>query len=144
MKPVSTWWVSYLVSTRTVLVWPPAYAAASKTVTSWPRWRRCAAVSPEMPAPTIAIFTVLHSRFLTAWIKSELRGVRRKAQQEPSGELVRRRSDEHVLRSRVGVAEAARQRTVRLVDGGAAGHAERRARHIGARGGRGRGGQAQR
>src|SRR5690349_1794435 len=59
MKPVSIAWSSAPGSgTVTVWVWPPIRAAASYTVISWPRWRWWAATRPEMPVPTIAIFTV--------------------------------------------------------------------------------------
>src|SRR4051794_8297481 len=57
MKPVSTHCVSSAVSTRTVFVCPPRRESASKSVISCWGCSRCAAVNPDMPLPTMAIFT---------------------------------------------------------------------------------------
>src|SRR4051812_37649882 len=102
---------------------------------SWRCWRWWATVRPEIPAPTIAIFTPLYSWQRARRIKSELTRLRGKAEQQASGELVGGRRDEHVLGRGVGVAEASREGAAVLVDGGATGEPERRGR--GRRSGRG-------
>src|SRR4051794_30912078 len=110
---------------------------------SWRSWSWWATVRPEIPAPTIAIFTPLYS-WLRAWrIKSELTRLCWKAEQQAPGELIGGRADEHVLGRGVGVAEAARERAARLVYGGATGEPEGRGRCRGAGGGRVGGGSAE-
>src|SRR5436305_3097660 len=56
MKPVSIQWVPSAASTGIVWAWPPIRSLASQTTISCSGCNRCAATSPEIPVPTIAIF----------------------------------------------------------------------------------------